>query len=220
VCQDLEIPVNSHGGTGSPEYARVPSSAVIMIAEVPFYSQRPFLNVLLGGVFERFPRLNFVMTEMGCAWLPPLLSRLDDLLAGIRKHGAIGELRFSGDMVLPKSATEYFHQNCWVGVSFPSRADVAAREAIGGDRYMWGSDYPHDEGTFPYTREHLRQVFAGTSPDVMRQILGGNIARLYGFDLDALAPVAERVGPTVEELSVPLDRLPDKPNEALLRNAS
>ena len=26
---------------------------------------------------------------------------------------------------------------------------------------MWGSDYPHDEGTYPYTREHLRQVFPG-----------------------------------------------------------
>ncbi|MCW2936015.1 MAG: amidohydrolase, partial [Actinomycetia bacterium] len=37
-----------------------------------------------------------------------------------------------------------------------------------------------------------------------RKILGGNAARLYGFDLDALAPVAARIGPTVEEVATPL----------------
>ena len=58
---------------GSPAYARVPSSALIMLAEVPGYSRRPLLFMLLSGVFERFPRLKFVMTEQGCAWLPPLL---------------------------------------------------------------------------------------------------------------------------------------------------
>jgi len=217
VCQELEIPVNSHGGTGSPEYAKTPSSAVLMIAEVPFYSQRPFVQLLLGGVFERFPRLKFVMTEMGCAWIPGLLKRLDFLLAGIRKNGAIGELRFSEDMVLPLSATEYFHRNCWVGVSQPTPEDAATREQIGADRFMWGSDYPHDEGTYPFTREHLRQLFHATPEAEMRAILAGNAAQLYDFSLAALAPIADRVGPTVKEIATPLDRLPEQPNEALLK---
>ena len=85
---------------------------------------------------------------------------------------------------------------------------------------MWGSDYPHDEGTYPFTREHLRQVFPGFTPAEMRQILSENAAALYDFDLEALAPVAARYGPTVEEISTPLDRLPDNPNEALLRGAA
>ncbi len=220
VCEDLEIPVHSHGGTGSPEYARIPSSAVLMIAEVPFYSQRPFLQMVLGGVFERFPRLKFVMTEMGCSWIPGLLRRLDQTLAGIRKNRAIGELRFSDDMVLPLSATEYFHRNCWVGVSQPSPEDVATRARIGADRFMWGSDYPHDEGTYPYTREHLRQLFHATPEAELRDVLAGNAAALYDFDLSALAPLAAEVGPTVEQLATPLERLPDRPNEALLRAAA
>ena len=220
VCQELEIPVNSHGGTGSPEYARTPSSAVLMIAEVPFYSQRPFVQLLLGGVFERFPRLKFAMTEMGCAWIPPLLRRLDQLLAGIRKNGAIGELRFSEDTVLPLSATEYFHRSCWVGVSQPTPEDAAARERIGPHRFMWGSDYPHDEGTYPFTREHLRQLFHATPESEMRAMLAGNAAELYGFDLAALAPIADQVGPTVKELATPLDALPEHPNEALLKAAA
>jgi hypothetical protein len=51
----------------------------------------------------------------------------------------------------------------------------------------------------------------------MRKILGENAAKLYGFDLDALAPFAAQYGPTVEELQVPLTSLPEGANEALLR---
>ena len=82
---------------------------------------------------------------------------------------------------------------------------------------MWGSDYPHNEGTHPFTREHLRQRFWNTPDDVMRKILAGNAAELYGFDLDALAPLAAEVGPTVDELREPLTALPENANEALLR---
>jgi hypothetical protein len=84
---------------------------------------------------------------------------------------------------------------------------------------MWGSDYPHDEGTAPFTREHLRQLFHDTDESELRAILAGNAAKLYDFDLAALAPMAAQVGPTVEELRVPLTELPENPNEALLKAA-
>jgi predicted TIM-barrel fold metal-dependent hydrolase len=170
-------------------------------------------------VFQRFPDLRFVITEAGCAWVPGLLKRLDYLLAGIRKNGAIGELRFSEDMVLALSATEYFERNVWVGVSQPTPEDAAVALEIGRHRFMWGSDYPHDEGTGPYTREHLRQLFHATPETDLRRLLAGNAAELYGFDLGLLEPLAERFGPTVDEIATPLDRLPDHPNEALLKAA-
>jgi hypothetical protein len=50
----------------------------------------------------------------------------------------------------------------------------------------------------------------------MRQILAGNAAALFGFDLEALAPLAARHGPTVDELAEPLTELPAEPNQALL----
>ena len=49
------------------------------------------------------------------------------------------------------------------------------------------------------------------------RILGENAAKLYDFDLEALAPWAEKYGPTVEEIAQPLDELPENPNEPLLR---
>ena len=88
---------------------------------------------------------------------------------------------------------------------------------LGIERMMWGSDYPHNEGTGPYTREHLRQLFCDWDPDDLQQVLASTAAELYAFDLDALAPLARRYGPTVHEIAQPLTELPEKPNEALLK---
>ena len=219
VCEDLEVPINCHGGTGGPSYAPLPSSALIMIAEVAHHSRRPLLFLLLSGVFERFPKLKFIMTEQGCAWLPPLLEQLDGILKAVRDKGAIGELRFKPEHILPRSATEYVQQNVWMGVSFPSRSDVmATREVLGIEKFMWGSDFPHDEGTSPYTREHLRQLFFDWPEADIRKVLAENAADVYGFDLAALAPAAAKFGPEVDLIKQPLLELPAEPNEALLRN--
>ena len=221
VCQDLEVPLNCHGGQGSPAYAALPSSAVIMLTEISHYSRRPLFFMLLSGVFERFPRLKFVMTEQGCAWLPPMLAQWDGMLASIRDNGAIGELPFKTEHLLPRSATEYFRQNVWLGVSFPHTADViAARDILGIDKFMWGSDYPHDEGTYPYTALSLRQLFSEWPEAELRKVLSDNAAAMYGFDLGALAAPASRLGPTVAEIREPLTELPEHPNEALLANVS
>jgi predicted TIM-barrel fold metal-dependent hydrolase len=221
VCQDLEVPVNVHSGTGSPTYAPVPSSALIMLTEVEHYGKRPLYFLMLSGVFDRFPRLKFVMTEGGCAWVPSLLERLDGMLESVRTTGQIGELRFKPEHRLPKSATEYFHQNIWLGVSFPKIADAAAaRTSLGFDKFMWGSDYPHDEGTYPYTKLALRQVFHDWREADLRKVLAENAASVYGFDLAALAEPASRLGPTVGEVAQPLTELPENPNEALLHNVA
>ena len=49
VLEDLEMPVNAHGGTGSPDYGRYASVPMIFITEVVFYSQRPFVQLMLAG---------------------------------------------------------------------------------------------------------------------------------------------------------------------------
>jgi hypothetical protein len=86
------------------------------------------------------------------------------------------------------------------------------RHEIGVDRIMWGTDYPHTEGTYPYTRENLRLSFAGMEPAEIQQLVGGNAAKVYGFDMEKLGEVAARVGPTHAEIAVPLpyDQVPDE----------
>jgi hypothetical protein len=74
------------------------------------------------------------------------------------------------------------------------------------------------EGTSPHSRESLRRTFAGWQPDELRVVLAENAAKVYGFDLERLAPLAAVHGPTVEELATPLDVLPDNQSPAFSRS--
>ena len=69
---------------------------------------------------------------------------------------------------------------------------------------LWGNDYPHYEGTFPYNLESLRLTFADVPEDYRRKIFAENAAELYGFDLDKLRPQAQKYGPTPEQIETPL----------------
>ena len=199
VCEELELPVNAHSGTGSPDYGDFPFSGLLQALEIPFYSQRPLVQLMVSGVFERFPRLKFVTTELGATWVPDLLELLDFFMASVRA-GSLGEIRYADGSAPTKSATEYFHQNCWVGVSMPSRADVKVRHDVGIDRWMWGSDYPHDEGSYPNTKAAVARAFHDVDPAEVRAMLAGNAAALYGFDLDELSPLAQQHGPLVDDV--------------------
>jgi predicted TIM-barrel fold metal-dependent hydrolase len=208
ACESLGVVVNHHSGSGAPDYGPHAAAGMVFLAETTFWSRRALTHVLLGGVFERFPDLRFVVTEQGASWIPAVLDQLDGFWRQARSTGRIGEIKYRPEDLTPLAPSEYFHRNVWVASSFPSPVEAASRTALGPDRFLWGSDYPHHESTFPYTRESLRRSFAGTDHDELRRVLGGNAAALYGFDLDALAPLAEQFGPTPEEIDVPLSTIP------------
>ena len=44
---------------------------------------------------------------------------------------------------------------------------------------QWGSDYPHQESTFPRSREILEEILADCSEEEKAKIAGGNAARVY-----------------------------------------
>jgi hypothetical protein len=96
--------------------------------------------------------------------------------------------------------SEYFDRNIKIGASNTRRRELGRRYEIGVGNIMWGNDFPHPEGTWPYTREFLKERFWDIPVDETAQILGLNQAEFYGFDLDALQPVADRIGPTPEDL--------------------
>jgi len=208
ACQELDMPVNSHAGTGLPDYGDYPVATVLWVIETPHFGHRPLWFMIMSGVFERFPRLKFAMTEAGAAWVPTTLRQLDGLHLAM-KSGRTGEVGFDASSVLPMKPSEYFARNCWIGASFPSPSDGKARTKIGIDKYMWGSDYPHNEGATPFSRESLRRAFAGVDPAELHRILAVNAAELYGFDLEKLAPLAAIHGPTVAEINEPYEGVPE-----------
>jgi len=207
ACEELEVPITHHGGQGSPDYGKYACASFLWIAETQWFSHRALTHLIIGGVFERFPGLTFVLTEQGCSWIPPLLAGLDAMHAQIAT-GRTGEINYSDDQKLARKPSEYFEECCYVGVSFPSPSEAKAMHKVGLHKTMWGSDYPHHESTYPYTTEGLRRAFADWDPDDVRQVTSRTAAGVYGFDLEALAPIAERVGPRVDEVAVPLDTIP------------
>jgi hypothetical protein len=88
-----------------------------------------------------------------------------------------------------------------VAASFMGPDESAMRHEIGMDKLMWGADYPHVEGTWPRTRRSLARTFRGVPDDEVRTILTDNPARVYGFDVDALQPIADEVCPTYADLT-------------------
>ncbi len=217
AAQDLDLVITQHGGNGAPDYGDDPASTLMFLLEVGFFANRNLWHLVMSGVFERFPRLRYVMTEQGVSWAVEALRRMDGYHRQM-KSGRVGELGFPAELVLPMKPSEYFERNVWIGASFPSPREAAAIRELGVHKVMWGSDYPHHEGTYPYTRESLRRSFAGWDEDDLRRILALNAAEVYGFDLDALAPLAAAVGPTVAEIAEPLDEIPaDAGSPAFLR---
>jgi len=207
ACEDLEVPITHHSGQGAPDYGKDAIGWTMWICETSWFSHRPLHHLIMGGVFERHPKLTFVMTEQGCSWIPGTLRMLD----GFHKQmstGRVGEIKYDEHERIPLKPSEYFARNCYVGVSFPNPIESDAMRTVGLDRVMWGSDYPHHESTYPYTTEGLRVAFSDWEPDDVRRVVTDNAAKVYGFDVDALTPIAAKVGPTVDEVHVPLDERP------------
>jgi len=208
VCEENGLILHHHAGSGHPDYGKHAAAQFMWPIETEWFAHRPFWQLIMAGVFERFPTLRFVLTEQGCAWLPATLAKLDGMHYAA-STGRMGELKMDPDAILPKRPSEYFHRNVWVGVSFPGRREAKAMRTLGLDRVMWGSDYPHHEGSSPYSRELLRRAFSDWSSADLDQILTTTAAGLYGFDVSTLEARAAEVGPTVAELAEPLDGVPD-----------
>jgi len=214
TCQDLEMSITHHaGGSGIPNYGKHDAAITMFVLEAPFFANRALWHLIMSGVFERFPGLQFVMTEQGAAWVPEVLERMDNIHNSMVR-GRIGEIGMPASGALPHRPSDYFRRNCFLGSSFPSPKQAATFREIGIDKCMWGSDYPHNEATSPYSIESIRHSFVGWDEADLRKVLAENAAAVYHIDLEALQPIADRIGPTVAEIATPLDVVPDHQSPA------
>ena len=199
ACVDTGLPVTFHSG-GTPWEGYGPNAMWVTKVEFMWFARRPLWQLIFGGVFERYPDLRVAFTEQGSDWIPTMLQQLDEQYSSPFERGITDHLG--------KSPTEYWRSNCYVGASFMSRAECDVRDQIGVDRIMWGADFPHIEGTWPHSQFALRDALNGCSADEVRRMCSTNAAGLYGFDLDALAPVAERVSPLLDDVLSPASPAP------------
>lgn len=194
ACAANGVALNVHGGGRLPEHAG-PGAAGIVLAESTWFGHRILWTLIFAGVFDRYPELKLIFTESMATWIPGTLRDLDSIMHG-PTAAALGDLELT--------PSEYWHRNCYVGATFLSRTEAEMRDEIGVDRMMWGSDFPHPGTTWPNSTKALRYACAGLPTEDVAKIVSENAADLFGFDLDKLAPLAEKICPTVEQIAEPL----------------
>lgn len=212
ACADLGMTLTTHSGAGSPDSWTGPEAmALVSLESGGWMSRRAMHQMVFGGVFERHPQLRLVLTEQPGTWWTSTLHEYDSVF-----HTFRGALRSR----MTRLPSEYCRDNIVIGGSF--LAPFEAADAVANDyvpNVMWGSDYPHTEGTWQFPLEGdevssfdlaaLQHTFAEIPTEHTRAMVGENAIRVYGLDADALATVARRISaPTAEDLATPLARIP------------
>ncbi len=209
TCEELQMPVHRHSiSVGPPENANSgPGGTAVGTHETMLFFHRGLSHLIVGGVFARHPDLKFVFVETGGEWIRPELDLIEmEFRLGRQKGHMLYPFWHRAAEELKLSPSDYFARNCYLGASLTTRRDIDARYSVGVDNIMWGADYPHHEGTWPHTSLVLRLLFSGVLEEEVRAMVGLNAARLYGMDLDFLQSIANRIGPSVDEVGRPVSR--------------
>jgi predicted TIM-barrel fold metal-dependent hydrolase len=207
LTEELGLVLHTHSGAGPTDINIGPGMLGIYASEAGWWAARPLAVLIWAGVFERHPKLLYSMAENGCWWVPDQIRKMDEKWVGGHNTRKFGNAFRDGLSMKP---SDYLNRNCFFGASTPGVDDIDRRYGIGVGNIMWGNDLPHPEGTFPYTRYWIRERFKDLPEDEIRQMLGLTAARVYGVDVDAVHPLVDKIGPTLDEIKgdAPLDRVP------------
>ncbi|MGH7831495.1 MAG: amidohydrolase family protein [Candidatus Binatia bacterium] len=175
ALQDLEIPLMVHEGSG----AYLPTAGADRFEGQWFFTHtisHPFeqmlacLSLICKGVLEKFPRLKVVFLESGAGWLPYWLWRMDEHYE---------KLPFQVPWLKMKPS-EYFRRQCYVSCEADEDNLGAIVQAVGEERVLFASDYPHWDSIFPGAPDALLRR-ADIGHEAKRKIMGENALELLGI---------------------------------------
>lgn len=181
-AQELDVPIAIHTGVDPPARSlhhrydglswpeAVPGGIWYLQLMFAQAVQQAFSSFFLCGTFDRFPRLKLVLLESGAGWLPYWMDRMDNFYKG--------PLRVT--MPLKDLPSSYVLRQCWIAADPDERFLPAVVQAIGEDRVLWASDFPHSDHAGDYMEE-LEANLRRLRPAAARRIRGENAARLYGL---------------------------------------
>jgi predicted TIM-barrel fold metal-dependent hydrolase len=158
----------SKGGHGEVKF-RGPGGAVLNYTETTYGGQRAVTKLVASGALDRHPDLKVLISEGGATWVPFIADRIEE---GYRQHAMAVRPK------LKRSPREIIYSQVYASFQH-DRSAVAAATYMGYDKVMWGSDYPHMEGTFGHTQETLHQLFDGAAPEVRERVTIGAFRELF-----------------------------------------
>jgi predicted TIM-barrel fold metal-dependent hydrolase len=176
------------GGAFDSAALRGPRAAGAMMASLTNLMTvvpQHLVAVLVGaGILAAYPGLQIVCVESNAGWLAPLMEAMD--YACLEPAGGqTDDPQQALFNYLPRwrhslKPSEYVRRQ--VKVTFQDEpAPLEFLPVTGPEPLMWGSDFPHPEGTWPHSRAVTDRLFADVAPEARDAILGGNLARLYAI---------------------------------------
>ena len=135
-------------------------------------NSRAIVEVLISGICDRFPSLNFVSVESGVGWIPFILEALDYEMS----ENAPAELA-----QLEKMPSEYFRSNLYATFWFENNRNKLPEliDAVGEDSILFETDFPHPTCLYPKPLETVAAKMATLSPETRAKIYGENARKLY-----------------------------------------
>ena len=137
-------------------------------------------TLVLGGVFERHPRLRVICVEADAGWVPHYMYRMDHAWKRHRNWLPAGQTP------LTKLPSEYFAEHIYTTFQDDWVAFKTA-DLMNWHRLMWANDFPHSDSTWPWSQELLAEHATQLTSDQRRAILCDNVAQLYGIDVASLS---------------------------------
>jgi len=172
--EDVDLPITFHVSTGrDPRTARSNGGAVInytIHSLAP--TMEPLVNICASGVAERHPKLRFGAIEAGIGWVPWMLEAMDE---AYRKHHMWVRPKLDG---LP---SDYFRRQGFSSFQEDRAGLDLAREHDLVDNFLWANDFPHHEGSWPYSAQAVERTMGNLDDGERAKILGLNAARLFRF---------------------------------------
>jgi len=176
---ELGLPLSFHILTSSADAFRARGPRMNGFLAIVRGCQDIMGMLVLGGVFERHPRLKIVCVEADAGWVPHYMYRMDHAFKRHRNWLPPGQ-------ELSKLPSEYFSENIYTTFQDDWVAFKIA-DLMNWRRLMWANDFPHSDSTWPWSQEMLAQHTNDLTSEQKQAILCGNVAELYGIDLAPLS---------------------------------
>jgi predicted TIM-barrel fold metal-dependent hydrolase len=180
ACEETGTVVCMHIGSGTKTPQTSADAPEAVPATIIFgNSIASMTDFLFSGVLNRFPRLNLLYAEAQIGWIPYLLERADDVWETHRgwSHSQLN---------CPEPPSTYYRRQVY-SCFFKDEVGVDLLDRVGVDNVLFETDYPHQDGTWPRSREAAAEQFGHLDPVSIEKIARGNAIKLFGLDLPPLA---------------------------------
>jgi predicted TIM-barrel fold metal-dependent hydrolase len=136
-------------------------------------------QMVMTGLFDRFPKLKVYWAENQCGWIPIFLEQMDM----IYEANKLWVERILGLPQLKRKPSEYIREHAYWGF-FDDPVGMRLRHDIGVDHLLWGSDFPHEVSRWPHSLENMdeQMAAAGVTGEEKHTMMCENAVRFFHLD--------------------------------------